>query len=780
MLVTRIFGALGALANRLWRWARRSPVPARPTRSSGRCKPPQAAPGDSSTDQYQPAEGNLCRNPDDDDGTVQEQRKPGHINDEDRSTVAGTAPNCRREPLRETQSAEISSGAVDQTPFNSTQVDADERVANPPEADDDQEHRLPETGPDPICSDPEVGGASPEKPRAPKRQPRNIGGRRQRTGHTTPGRQSRSPPSRPELICRRVAGTATWEVILTAGEDCGIAGVQLAGKPLEHTARECRLPSLTGRATVSCQDGQSHEVSLFEADPLIFKMRNDWSGEARKIARMTSGHFIVIAPATWERKGRVPVEPDRCADGAFRVHYFHRAATTTDMSLDGFREWSDSQFAAGIELRGRRVFDDSDEGDLFVGEAPSLECSSDIVWVRVGDETEQGWAENFLQDDQSLSEILGNREGRFFLRVYDSEARLLDSAAFRYWRDLRRISVDGSDYTEETVLAPNSIGHRPAEVRFVDADGSTIAPVQAAEGLLVTAPSGAIVIPPRPDPDPIECTLKSDTSAVNIVLDVPRIWWRLDGGRPDAGEWRDTPLVMTRQCFRELGRSNASMSLWSKRHTAVRAGFDDELAQPYRRNIDDDRIAVPLADFGDHAQIDRRLNDDAHFNVEWAGETISLIVISADPKPEILLFTAEPTTIDVGQEAILKWATKDADDARAAIDPDVGVMGSDGTFTVRPTETTKYTLTLTAPGMDGTSRTVTVALEQLSRADKRPVARVMSAASGWRSGKGFSLDELHEAGFTVKEAVERCIPIDRRRRTSHRANVNRVRSLLDG
>ena len=227
---------------------------------------------------------------------------------------------------------------------------------------------------------------------------------------------------------------------------------------------------------MSYHDGERHEVPLVEDDPLIFKMRNDWSGEARKIARMTSGHFIVIAPATWERRGRAPVEPDGCADGDFRVHYFHRALTTADVSVDGFREWGDSQFAAGIELRGRCVFDDSDDGDLFVGDVPRLECSSDIVWVRVGEEAVQGWTENFLRDDQSLSEVLKDREGRFFLRVYDSEARLLDSIAFRYWRELDRIRVDGSDYTTNTALVPTSIGHLAAEVGFVDAVGSTIIP----------------------------------------------------------------------------------------------------------------------------------------------------------------------------------------------------------------------------------------------------------------------------------------------------------------
>ena len=201
---------------------------------------------------------------------------------------------------------------------------------------------------------------------------------------------------------------------------------------------------------------------------------------------------------------------------------------------------------------------------------------------------------------------------------------------------------------------------------------------------------------------------------------------------------------------------------------------------PIGRNIGDDRITIPLADFDDHVQIDRRLNDDAHFNVEWAGKIVSLIVISADPKPEIVLFTAEPPTINAGQEAILAWATKDSGDARVAIDPDLGVVDRDGTHAVYPSGTTKYTLTLTVPGIGGVSRAVTVALAQVTGADERPIARVMSTGSGWRSGKGFSLGELTDAGLTAKETAERCVPIDRRRRTSHRPNVNRIRNMLDG
>ena len=582
------------------------------------------------------------------------------------------------------------------------------------------------------------------------------------------------------MICRKVPGSTTWEIVLTADEESQLATVHLEGALLNHTAQTCRVPSFTGRLIVSGQDGHRHHVPLFENNPLIFKLRKNWVGEGRKIARITKGHFIVIAPAMWERTGLAPVEPDGCADTEFRAHYFHRDPTATDEGLGGFHEWSDSPVATGIELTGRHVYDDSEEGDLVAGEAPSLKCSPGMVWARVGEETEHGWGQNFQPEEQSLSEVLDGREGRFFLRVYDSEARLLDSAAFRYLRNLREIRVNGAAYAQDTVLVPTSTGYPPTEVRFVGVDGSTISPILPREALQATAPSGALEVPPNPDADRVLCGLEWDASCVNIVLDLPRIWWRLEDGRSESVAWRDTPLVMTRQEFRSHAYLNASMVLLSKRQSTVRAGFEDELAQPYRRMIRDDRITIPLAHFVDHAQIDQRLNDDAHFNVEWAGEIVPLIVISADPMPEILTFTARPETVLVGQKAILEWTTRHAGEARVALDPDAGAVDSDGTFSVRPTETAKYTLTLTAPGIDAINDTVTVIVEQPRVPGERPTARVMSSRGEWRSGKGFSLRELQEAGLTEKEGVDRSLPIDRRRRTSHRANVERIRSMPDG
>ena len=551
------------------------------------------------------------------------------------------------------------------------------------------------------------------------------------------------------------------------------------GTSLDFTGRQCRIPSLKGRLIVSSLDKQDHVVPLFEGEPLIFKLRKGWTGGGQKVAKITSGHFIVIAPDTWERTLGAPVEPDGCADPTFRAHYFHRDGTPSAGRVDGFREWHCSPDATGIELTGRRVWDDSDDGPLFVGGAPILEGSPEIEWARVGEETGHGWGQNFRPDRQSLPEILDGREGRFYLRVYDPEVCLLDSVAFRYMRELTRIEVDGAEYAQGTVLVPTKTGYPRTEVRFIGADGSTCTPVLSPQAHQTIAPSGAIVVAPRPDADRLSCSLGSGAGAVNIVLDLPRVWWRLEDGRPGTGEWRDTPLVMTREEFRKHAYVEATLSLLSTRETSVRAGFGDDLDQQYSRKIQDSHISIPLAHFVDHTQIDRRLNADAHFQVEWAAEIVPLIVISADPVPEIVSFTAEPATILAGDEATLEWTTRDAGDARAAIEPDAGVVESEGIHTVSPTRTTRYALTLAVSGADDIRKTVTVTVNSPPAPFGQPVARVMSPAGGWRKGKGFSTSELREAGLMVRDAVGRSVPFDRRRRTKHRANVEAIRSMLD-
>jgi len=629
------------------------------------------------------------------------------------------------------------------------------------------------------------GGTDTVKSPKSGRKPRKFGGRRDQPRSSPKSEPKPQPrPARPELICRRALGSATWKIILTADEECRLSSIELNGKALEHSERECRVPLFTGRLSVECQDGQRHEIQLFkDDDPLIFKLRKNWLGEGRKIASITSGHFIVIAPTAWTRTGRASVEPDYCADTGFRAHYFYREAGAADECLDGFREWSNSRAETGIELAGEVVFDDSDEGDLFVGEAPILKSSPNIEWARLGEETKSGWGRSFRPNENALPDILDGRQGRFYLRVYDSEERLLDSAAFRRLRNLRRIRVDGRDYGGDFGIVPKPSGHVKTEVCFTDSDNKNIAPALWNKALQNLMPSGAIEVPPNPNSDRILCTLATDTTDANgvvIVLDLPRIRWQLKDDRADLGEWQDTPIIMTRKEFKTSADSKVSMLLLSKRFGSVRAGFDDKEAQPYKRLRKEDRIEIPLAHFVDYAQIYRKQRKDVHFNVEWAQQTVPLVKISADPMPEIMSFTANPAKIGAGESALLEWTTRNAGDTRATIEPVAGTVDNDGACIVRPAETTMYTLTLTDYGTDCISKAVTVTVEQMRPPVNRAVAHVMSTGGGWRCGKGFSYRELQDAGMTAREAARRSIPVDRRRRTSHRTNIKRVRSILDG
>jgi len=47
-----------------------------------------------------------------------------------------------------------------------------------------------------------------------------------------------------------------------------------------------------------------------------------------------------------------------------------------------------------------------------------------------------------------------------------------------------------------------------------------------------------------------------------------------------------------------------------------------------------------------------------------------------------------------------------------------------------------------------------------------------------RYGKGFSREELKKAGLSIRESLKLSIPVDPRRKTAHKENVNSIKKLL--
>ena len=624
--------------------------------------------------------------------------------------------------------------------------------------------------------------------------PRKIGGRRNGpTQAPSPvnddarGKPTSTP--RPELICRKSPCSWQREVVLFADDECNIVEVWHDGELLNRVNGEYRLPSLRGHLSIKYKyaDREPEEFPLFVGTPLIFKLRHGWKGDGRKVSGITSGYFIVIAPRDWERTGSAPVEPEECTEADFRAHFYVKIGEAGDAG--GFEGYDLALTTTGFELSGVSVFDNSEDGELFVGAPPELKPAPGIVWARIGEERKGGWkGENFRPTERSLAEVLNGRQGRFFVRVYDHQMHLADSGEFRYLRDLCKIYVNGEPYSEHTLLVPSSTGYPPAKVQFVSADGAAIQPNPDTDGTQVTVqPDGTVLSKPHPDGDHISCTLGSGEDRVDTVIKLPRIWWRVGRDDGEVDEWRDISLAMTRQQFREYSVADATIRLrLPLRVSSVRVGFDEKRDRTYRpqRNGDDTETEIPLSDFMDYSQIDQRLNEDALLNVQCDAEVMALICVSADPVPTITTFTSEPMVVKTGETATLHWAIQNAesDDVSVSIDDGVGVVESIGSMEITPTETTTFTLRLRASGMDDVTQGVLITVQTRPQAGEKPFAsvkRAKRAGGGWRRGRGFSCGEIRSAGLTDAGPALESLPIDKRRRSTHSVNIDTIKGFID-
>ena len=454
-----------------------------------------------------------------------------------------------------------------------------------------------------------------------RRPPRRHGARRgARSSGAVPSAANRPPPppARPELICRRALGSWQWEVVLSAPDECNVTGVRHHDTALRAEEGEYRLASLAGVLSVDHADGTATEVALCAAQaPLIFKLADRWSGVGRRIDAVSRGHFVVLAPTGWHRRGRAPVAPEATADPAFQAHYFFRGGGPSADGV-GFEECDLALTRAGFSLIGERLYDDSTGGELFIGRPPELRPGQGVTWARVGEEQDGGWrGVNFLPAERKLADVLDRRQGRFFVRVYDSVPKLCDSGEFRYVESLREILVDGKPYTRETLLPPAGEGHTPIKVRFVGQERVAIRPSLSPDPHhRWVQDEGAIVVAPHPAADQLACSLETPSGSVDVLIRLPRIWWCLGRDGEESAGWCATPLAMTRSEFRSHANSDRMIRIRLPRQLdSMDVGFDQDLNRTYRSTLTEDAtriVELPLIDFADYSQVDSWLSDCMH------------------------------------------------------------------------------------------------------------------------------------------------------------------------
>ena len=267
----------------------------------------------------------------------------------------------------------------------------------------------------------------------------------------------------------------------------------------------------------------------------------------------------------------------------------------------GFEEYQDLPTKSGFTLRGTKVLDESDDGDLFVSTPPRINVESGIIWTRVGEEQQDGWrGENFNPAEKSLEDVLEGRQGRFFLRGYD-ETGMRDSEAFRYFAGLCEIRVNGKPYEYNLLLTPSLHGHRQTALQFVDRDGTTIHPELGNDNSHATlGANGFVTIAPDAGGDKVVCGLGSGANKTEVVINLPRVWWRIIRHDSDSVVWTDKPIRMSRDEYRE--DQDADLLIRLPKHVGkIQVGFGEVLDQifPSERHDGWAYVTVPLESFVD-------------------------------------------------------------------------------------------------------------------------------------------------------------------------------------
>ena len=669
-----------------------------------------------------------------------------------------------RESESKIQADSIASGSL--------QIDPIELVPSLP--DDANEIELNETE---AQTDTPIGAKTGNpKPKTP----REIGGRRSKGASPARPDRTRDVITRPELQCRKTDNDDAWEIVISADEDCQVKSILHDGKQLHLVGGTCSLQSFRGQLSIVLQNDAQNSIELFDGNPLVFKLSKDWSGAGRLVKGMTKGHYIVFVPCVWNRTGHVPIESDACTDEEFMAHYFYADGTPEGGDSEGFQEFEGQLRVVALELMGKRLFDDSENGDLFVGEVPRLPYSNEFVWARVGDESPDGWrGDNFKPGESDLASVLRGRQGHFFVRVYNAE-QMLDGIQFRYLRDLKEILLNDKPYSDNALLIPPPGGHDTTEVRFVGIDGSQTRLSLNSPMLHVKQKGSSLFVDPHPEGDCVSCKLESGTGSVGIKLKLPRVWWRLEHCSAEQTDWHDTPISMMRHEFIEIAHAGSSIRMiLPSRVKSARFGFSDQRKSEHQ--LGSNRDTLMLDEFVDNECIADIQYTETSFEAEVDGIPITLIRIAAAPVPKIVSFSRRPKSIDKGRCATLNWETRNAESGGVFIETDIeiGAVEPEGTLDVKPEKTTKYTLRLAARGIDDVTKSVKVTVAPPPRTIEELRATVKSAQGGCRKGKGFSPSELQKAGLTSETANPRTLRVDPRRRTTHISNVESLRRLTN-
>ena len=544
-----------------------------------------------------------------------------------------------------------------------TQPDPSKETASlPKQPPEESQTQVPGETPEP-SSQKETGF---EKPESQSGSGPSKDSKKQTKPGQTPGQREDEPnqpaengnrPAKPQSPqCRFVCyeDNGRWVVALAIEAGQNAQSVRQGNKEL--SANDCRyiLDDLGAEVTVEFKGGHPPQsFQLLKEDKkedqfVVFKMRKDWKGEGQKVKTLSSGDYVVFAhKSCGQRIGTPPIEAEQCRYPDFTAHFFS-ISEDSEMN-DGFENCSlPFSSAKRFSLKGQRFPDDSDLGELFGEDAPQLDDAEkwrEISWIVVGRENGGKVLAKFHPEEKTLAEVLGERSGWFFVRIYDANVDLLHSFPFRRAKGLNNIFVNNQPLEEVAPIVPSINGHTETSVQF---EGEVhVRPKDDSDGIKPEKENTFAVSPqdkdelPHPDNDKTKWILGSGEDCVKAEILLPRIWWKFIEEEGKEGDWQDTPIKMEREAFRRAGNEKIRIR-FSFRIPEIVVGFGDlnSTDNPtLRTKLSKDRktceVELRLYSFADYQAIEKPLRKAIYLWVKLKDSDIifPIVHIPADAPP---------------------------------------------------------------------------------------------------------------------------------------------------
>lgn len=468
-----------------------------------------------------------------------------------------------------------------------------------------------------------------------KKPTQSPGKRNNTTGRTSENPPRPQPNAKPELIC--LAQEWPIAIVLSMPTNYKLNNILQNGSPLTYKDNKYIIENLSDPIIIQTADNVEERIPLAGDKYLIFKTRKEWNGDGRQISYFTKGFFIVITPSSWSREGQPPIEPHPCSDNNYTAHFFE-VNPTDNSNSHFFKECKTPPQRQKIYLDGTTIPDDSEHGSLFVQQIPQLRREAEIVWVRVGEEgtDPKAWEHNFRIAEDSLASVLESRCGRFYIRVYDEDVKLIDSEEFRYCSDLSKIQIDGNPYDPEILLPPLQQGYEPSRLEFLRKDGQHLSSYKKS-GVANESEKSPKAIELFPDDNKTTWIIETEQGEgkVEVVINLPRIWWRLEPS--DKVEWRDKSLHYTREHFRYQAQIDTKIMFEAPSYIKkINVGFDNELDRtiPIKEGI-------PFTAFVNYHQIAEPQSQPSYLQIGWEDTVITVLTILPD-KPNKPLSILRP------------------------------------------------------------------------------------------------------------------------------------------